>query len=81
VFFEPPLPDILERPVNEGRKRSLAAAFEQCAHIIRQFRRNQFVVRVVAEYPKLILITVDEPEPEPEQRRTDAVSAAFRGRR
>jgi hypothetical protein len=80
VFFEPPLADILELPVDETWKCLLAKSFEQRAHIVRQVRDHVFIIRVVAEQAKLVLVAVDKPGPEPKQRCGDAIPTAFRSR-
>ncbi len=66
MLFEPPLPDVSELSVDEGRECLLTKPFEQGAYIIRKFWCDKFLECVFIKQAKLILITVHKPEPETE---------------
>jgi hypothetical protein len=78
VFFEPPLTNITELPVDECSERSLTQPFEQRAHVVCEFGGDELFVRVIAEDAKLILVPIDESEPEAKEWRSDSISAPLR---
>lgn len=78
MFFEPPLNSATELLVDECSEHSLTQLFEQRADVICEFRCNDFLVRVIAEDAKLILVTIDESKPEVKERGNDSIPTSLR---